>query len=236
MAAYTPTTWVDRISLNPGQFSATGSVPGTVVLVLNDNPSQAGTQFTAALMNKIEQALAQVSNVTYTLPQSLSVGTLYLNNTNNVNNPPTPVLLASSNVQGVGMTEFGDLVPINPSQIQSGTYWTVKDKNGNPMWKVYLAGGAIDVNAYLRCYGGLYVTTGPCYINPGIACNYSWTGTIASGANAALAHNLGHYPIVALSGTRGNLELTYQFTDTNNIAISNYSSGSNSWSGTVYLW
>ena len=237
MGAYTPTTWVDRISQNPGQFSATGSVPGNIVLVLNDNPTQAGTQFTAALMNKIEQALATVSNVTFTLPSYLMVGTVYLNNLNNVNAPPTPVILASSNVQGVGMTEYGDLVPINPSQIQSGTYWTVKDKNGNPMWKVYLAGGTIDVEAYLRCYGGLYVPSGQStYLCNGIAANYTWSGTITSGGNATLTHSLGHYPIVALSGTRGNLELTYQFTDTNNIVISNYSSASNSWSGTVYLW
>ena len=194
------------------------------------------TPVSANNLNKIEQALGQVSSVTDTLPSSLSVGTVYLGNENNVNAPPTPVILACSNAQGVGMTEFGDLVPINPSQIQTGTYWSVMDKLGNPMWKVYLTGGAIDVNAYLRLYDGLYVTTGPCYITPGIACNYTWSGAISSGANANLTHNLGHYPMVALSGTRGNLELTYQFTDTNNIVVSNYSSGSNIWTGTVYLW
>ena len=187
-------------------------------------------------MNNIEQGLTTVSSVTSTLPSSLSVGTVYLGNVNNVNAPPIPVNLASSNALGVGMTAYGDLVPINPSQIQSGTYWSVRDKLGNPLWKVYLAGGAIDVNAYLRLYNGLYVTTGPCYITPGIAVNYSWSGTVNSGANATLTHNLGHYPIVALSGSRGNLQLTYQFTDANNIVVSNYSSGSNSWAGTVYLW
>lgn len=160
---------------------------------------------------------------------------VYLNGVNNVNAPPTPVILASSNIQGVGMTEYGDLVPINPSQIQNSTYWTVKDKNGNAMWKVYLAGGAIDVNAYLRLYNGLYVTTGPCYINPGIAWNYSWSGTINTGTSTTLTHNLGHYPIVALAGTTGNLELTYRFQDLETIVISNYSSGGNNWTGGVYL-
>lgn len=235
--AYSPTSWVDRISQNPGQFSATGSVPGNIILVLNDNPTQTGTQFTAALMNKIEQALAQVSSVTDTLPSSLSVGTVYLGNVNNVNAPTTPVYLASPNATGVGMDQYGNLVPINPSQIQSGTYWAVLDKNGNPLWKVYLTGGTIDVQAYLRCYGGLYVPNGQStFLCNGISSNYSWSGTVSSGGAVTLTHNLGHYPIVALSGSRGNLELTYQFTDTNNIVISNYSSGSNSWTGTVYLY
>jgi hypothetical protein len=212
-------------------------VTGNITLALNDNPTQAGTQVTATLMNKIEHGLATVSNVTYTLPQSLSVGTIYLNNLNNVSSPPIPVYLASSNLQGVGMTEYGDLVPINPAQIQSGSYWAVRDKNGNPMWKVYLNGGAVDVEAYWRCYGGLYVPTGQStWLLNGVGVNHTWSGTISSGGNAGIAHNLGHNPIVAISGTRGNLELTYQFSDTNNLVVSNYSSGSNSWSGTVYLW
>lgn len=235
--AYTPTNWQDRISTNPGQFSATGSVPGNVTLTLNDSPTQAGTPVTAAHMNNIEQGLAQVSSVTNTLPSSLSVGTVYLGNVNNVNAPPTPVILASSNVQGVGMTEFGDLVPINPSQILNGTYWTVKDKLGNPMWKVYLSGGAIDVNAYLRCYGGLYVPSGQStWLSNGIGVNYSWSGTIASGATVTVTHGLGHIPIVAFSGSKGNLILTYSFGSSTTMDIINYSSGGNSWTGNVYLW
>lgn len=196
------------------------------------------TPVSANNLNKIEQALAQVSSVTDTLPSSLSVGTVYLNNLNNVSDPPTPVILASSNVQGVGMTEFGDLVPINPAQIQSGTYWTVKDKNGNPMWKVFLAGGAIDVQAYLRCYGGLYVPSGQStWLINGIGANYSTSLAIAPGTSAVVTHNLGHqYPIVALSGTMGNLQLTYSFTSTTQMSITNYSTGSNTWNGTVFLW
>ncbi|MDR3543922.1 MAG: hypothetical protein P4L69_23640 [Desulfosporosinus sp.] len=58
--AYTPTVWADRISANPGQFSATGTVPGNVTLTLNDNPSQAGTAVTAARMNNIENELVNL--------------------------------------------------------------------------------------------------------------------------------------------------------------------------------
>ena len=54
---YTPTNWQDRISQNPGQFSATGSVPGNITLTLNDNPTQAGTPVTAAAMNNMETEL-----------------------------------------------------------------------------------------------------------------------------------------------------------------------------------
>lgn len=55
--AYTPTVWQDRISVNPGQFSATGSIPGNVTLTLNDNPTQAGTPVTAIRMNNIESGI-----------------------------------------------------------------------------------------------------------------------------------------------------------------------------------
>jgi hypothetical protein len=237
--AYSPTNWQDRVSANPGQFTVSGDVTGTIVLVLNDNPTQAGTQFTAALMNKIEQALAQVSSVTDTLPTSLSVGTIYLNNTNNVNAPPTTVYLASSNPQGVGMTEYGDLVPINPSQIQNGTYWTVQDKNGNPMWKVYLSGGAIDCEAYWRCYGGLYVPNGQAtWLINGIGSNYSWSGTISYQSSVTITHGLGHKPIMTALGTTGNIRLAWgEATASQSVNVSNYPTvGGNSWTGTIYFW
>ncbi len=163
-------------------------------------------------------------------------GPVYLSGVDNVNAPPIPVILASPNVQGVGMTEYGDLVPINPANLIGTTYWAVRDKNGNPMWKVYLTGGSIDVEAYLRCYGGLYVPTGAsCYLTGGVGWNYTWSGTINYNTSVTLTHNLGHYPIVTLSGSVGNLQLTHSFTDNNNIRIYNYSTSSNNWTGTVYL-
>ena len=58
--AYVQTNWSDRVSGSPGQFAATGSVPGNVVLALNDNPSQAGTQVTAARMSNIETELVSL--------------------------------------------------------------------------------------------------------------------------------------------------------------------------------
>ena len=56
--SYTPYTWVDRVAANPGQFTATGTVPGTVTLVLNDTPSVTGTALTAARMNHIETGIS----------------------------------------------------------------------------------------------------------------------------------------------------------------------------------
>jgi hypothetical protein len=57
---YTPTNWQDRISGSPGQFSATGSVPGNITLTLNDNPSQNGTAVNADRMNNIENELVSL--------------------------------------------------------------------------------------------------------------------------------------------------------------------------------
>ncbi|SPF51246.1 membrane hypothetical protein [Candidatus Desulfosporosinus infrequens] len=68
--SYNPTNWLDRISANPGQFTATGSVPGNVILSLNDSPTQAGTQFTAAHMNNIESGIAALDEGNITGPIS----------------------------------------------------------------------------------------------------------------------------------------------------------------------
>jgi hypothetical protein len=207
------------------QFNLSGLMPVTFI----DNTSDANLITSAPSTNTTGTPVTFGAPVTFDSP-------VYLNGVDNVNAPPTPVILASSNIQGVGMTEFGDLVPINPSQIQSGTYWTVKDKNGNPMWKVYLSGGAIDCEAYWRCYGGLYVPSGQStWLCNGIGWNYTWSGTINTGTSTTLTHNLGHYPIVALAGTTGNLELTYRFQDLETIVVTNYSSGGNNWTGGVYL-
>ncbi|KLU65735.1 hypothetical protein DEAC_c23650 [Desulfosporosinus acididurans] len=59
--SYTKTGWQDRLSSNPGQFTATGTVPGTITLQLNDNPTQTGTPVTAAAMNNIENGVSQVT-------------------------------------------------------------------------------------------------------------------------------------------------------------------------------
>jgi hypothetical protein len=63
--AYTPSNWQDRVSANPGQFSATGAVTGTITLTLNDNPSQAGTPITAARMTNIENELVYLDGLNY---------------------------------------------------------------------------------------------------------------------------------------------------------------------------
>jgi len=55
---YTVTTWQDRVAGSPGQFTATGSVPGNLTLTLNDSPSQVGTSVTAARMNNIETGIS----------------------------------------------------------------------------------------------------------------------------------------------------------------------------------
>ncbi len=210
------------------QFNLSGAMPVT----FTDNTPDANLTIGAPSVNTTGTPVTFGAPVTFDSP-------VYLNGVNNVNAPPTPVILASSNIQGVGMTEFGDLVPINPSQIQNGTYWTVKDKNGNPIWKVYLAGGAIDVEAYLRCYGGLYVPSGQStWLINGIGSNYTWTGTISYQSSVTITHGLGHKPIMTALGTTGNTRLAWgESTANQSVTVSNYPTvGGNSWTGSIYFW
>lgn len=66
---------------------------------------------------------------------------------------------------------------------------------------------------------------------------FSWTGTINSGANQTLTHNLGNgTPIVMIAGTRGNVNVTWNTVDSNSIICAQYNTGSNSWYGTVQIW
>lgn len=176
------------------------------------------------------------------VPTTNTTGTtLCLNGgANNISAPTQTLIMASSNVHGIGMDQYGIFYPINPASVTSGDYWGVYDKNGANALKIYIDGGAaIDVNKYLRCYGGLYVPSGQStYLINGVGNNYSQSvSALASGSSLTITHNLGHQVCwVALSGTMGNLSLTYSFTSTTQMTLTNYSSGSNAWTGTIYLW
>lgn len=65
---------------------------------------------------------------------------------------------------------------------------------------------------------------------------FAWNGTIASGSSVNISHNLGYKPIVQTFGTTGNVILTFDTPDLNTLKITNYSSGSNAFTGFVYLW
>ncbi|PRR84735.1 Prophage endopeptidase tail [Clostridium luticellarii] len=65
---------------------------------------------------------------------------------------------------------------------------------------------------------------------------YSTSITLSSNSTTTITHSLGYYPIVQLDGNTGNNVLTVYHNSTSQITIRNYSSGGNSWSGTVRLY
>lgn len=65
---------------------------------------------------------------------------------------------------------------------------------------------------------------------------FTWSGTITSGNYVTITHNLGYEPIVKLSGNMGNIILTTNDIDANNLKVYCYSSGGNSWTGKVSLY
>ena len=65
---------------------------------------------------------------------------------------------------------------------------------------------------------------------------YVTSVSISSGSNYFLYHYLGYYPIVVLSGTVGNVIVTYHHESSNELRLYCYSSGGSTWNGTVYLY
>ncbi|GIM47048.1 hypothetical protein DNHGIG_25970 [Collibacillus ludicampi] len=78
-----------------------------------------------------------------TVDQSGSIqisGQLILGGTNSISNPNAPVYLAPPNPLGMGMDQYGNLLPINPGAVTVGTTWSVFGKNGNKDFSVAVDG------------------------------------------------------------------------------------------------
>ena len=75
-----------------------------------------------------------------------------------------------------------------------------------------------------------------CLYNIGKMPAYTKTTTLVNNGSGNIYHGLGYYPIVSISGTVGNIIMTYNYVDDDNIRFHCYSSGGSSWSGTIYLW
>jgi hypothetical protein len=63
-----------------------------------------------------------------------------------------------------------------------------------------------------------------------------WSGSISPNTSINIAHYLGYTPIVMFDGTIGNLILTWQTVNANTIRVHNYSTGGNTWNGTIRLY
>lgn len=68
----------------------------------------------------------------------------------------------------------------------------------------------------------------------GFTPNSTWSVTLPPGTTTEIQHNLGHIPIVNLSGTVGNCVLTYWHRNANSVVIGN--NGTAAWNGSVLLW
>jgi hypothetical protein len=87
--------------------------------------------------------------------------------------------------------------------------------------------------ATLYTEGYIVATKG--YYNLGRMSTTSWSGTLANGGSIIINHGLGYKPIHMATGTVGNINITFNDSDANNVQVYNYSGGA-SWTGTVYLW
>lgn len=106
--------------------------------------------------------------------------------------------------------------------------------SGNPHLTIANEVANGDINLLPNGTGSVISTTG--YKNVGKKVAYSWNGTIATSSSVTLTHNLGYYPIVVLAGNVGNIILRYEFPTINSIRVYCYSSGNNSWTGSVHLY
>lgn len=79
----------------------------------------------------------------FTAPtSSIEANQIIMGQTNNVSSPTSPVYLASADATGVGMDADGNLLPISPSSIPTngGAFWSILDKLGNAVLKVFKDG------------------------------------------------------------------------------------------------
>jgi hypothetical protein len=66
---------------------------------------------------------------------SIEANQIVLGQTNNVSSPASTIYLASANASGMGMDQYGNLLPISPGSVTSGQSWTIKDKSGNTVFQ-----------------------------------------------------------------------------------------------------
>lgn len=77
----------------------------------------------------------------------------------------------------------------------------------------------------------------PLKATKGLVPAFSWTGTIPSGSgDAYINHNLGYTPIIVPYGTAYNVILNFSVVNNNQVRATNYSSGGNSWTGTIFFY
>lgn len=92
-------------------------------------------------------------------------------------------------------------------------------------------------NARLTSSGGVLKASGG-FGNVGKKPAFTWSGTVGYNTSVTITHNLGYVPIIMLSGSCGNMQMTTcnKTDNINQLVLNNYSSGDNIWTGIVYFW
>jgi hypothetical protein len=84
---------------------------------------------------------------------SIEANQIVLGPDSKVSSPASPIYLASANVKGIGLDQYGNILPIAPSSIASGDTWNVFDKNGNKVLSVSKDGsGGVTIPGTLNGY------------------------------------------------------------------------------------
>ena len=121
----------------------------------------------------------------------------------------------------------------------AGVYGAHDDKNGNDdptLFTKMPAATSFLTPRYLYVGNQKVVDNGDLYHIGHGSVAYQTSISLGSNESTTINHNLGYYPIVQCDGNTGNRVINVHHNSTSQVTISNYSSGGNSWSGTVRLY
>ena len=121
----------------------------------------------------------------------------------------------------------------------AGVYGAHDDKNGHDdptLFTKMPAATSFLTPRYLYVGNQKVVDNGDLYHIGHGSVAYQTSISLGSNESTTINHNLGYYPIVQCDGNTGNRVINVYHNSTSQVTISNYSSGGNSWSGTVRLY
>lgn len=167
--SYVPTS-AEGVANGVATLDGNGKVPTSQIYTITGqtNNFSATQQFTAATA-------------------SIEANQIVLGQTNNVSSPGSTIYLASANSAGMGMDQYGNLLPIAPNSISNGQSWTVKDKSGNTVFqalkdgtkKIATANNTLDDGAGNATFSGLVSGLNPyCLVDTTNQFQISSSGTL----------------------------------------------------------
>lgn len=171
--------------------------------------------------NQIYPITGQTNNFTatqqFTAPSSsIEANQVILGTSSNVSSPLSPISLASSNATGMGLDQYGNLLPINPSAVQNGQSWNVQDKAGNNVLKVYKDGtkkmssanNMLDDGSGNANFAGILSGQNPyCFVRNSVSIQISSSGTLYQlGIGAGSSGDVPRY--LGVTVTNNSIQIT----------------------------